>query len=156
MMQALATHPYAQQLRHYVEQQADRVRGARGEQDSAQDDTFTPPVDVFSTEKAYILHLALPGAVKEDVGVNWDSEKRLLNIAGVVHRPGSEEFLQTLTSAERKIGMFDRSIRMPPESDEKAEVDGSGITARMDNGILIITVPKVEKEWTEIHKVDIE
>ena len=114
-----------------------------------------PPVDIFSTEKAFVLHVSLPGALKEDIGVNWDGEK--LNIAGVVYRPGNEEFLQTMTSSERKVGMFERSIKLPPVgSDEKDDIDGLGITAKMENGILIVTVPKTEKEWTAVHKVDIE
>lgn len=157
-MGALAGHPAAQALRGYFEPQDAATREA-GEQSGEQqdDDSFVPPVDTFNTEKAYVLHVALPGAVKEDVGVNWDADKSQLNIAGVVYRPGNEEFLQSLSSGERKVGMFERSIRLPPANvDDKDEVDGFGITAKMENGILIITVPKAEKEWTEIHKVDIQ
>ncbi|KAH6898613.1 HSP20-like chaperone [Thelonectria olida] len=121
------------------------------------DDSFAPPVDIFDTEKAYILHVSLPGAKKEDIGVNWDADRNILNIAGVVHRPGDEEFLNTLASGERKVGMFERNVTLPPEGSERPdEVDASGISAKMEDGILVITVPKVEKEWTEIHKVDIE
>lgn len=154
-MGALAGHPAAQALRNYFEPQ-DVTRGP-GEQSGENDDAFVPPVDIFNTEKAYVLHVALPGAVKEDVGVNWDADKSHLNVAGVVYRPGNEEFLQSLSTGERKVGMFERSIKLPPSNvDEKEEVDGFGITAKMDNGILIVTVPKLEKEWTEIHKVDIQ
>jgi len=53
---------------------------------------FNPEADVFDTEPAFVVHLSLPGAHKEDIGVSWDSEKSELNIAGVVHRPGDEEF----------------------------------------------------------------
>lgn len=155
-MQALAGHPAAQAMREYFDTRAAAQDEPR-EQSGEQDDTFVPPVDIFNTEKAYVLHVSLPGAVKEDVGVNWDADRSQLNVAGVVYRPGSEEFLQTLSSSERKVGMFERSIKLPPtETDEKEEVDGFGITAKMENGILIVTVPKAEKEWTEIHKVDIQ
>ncbi|KAI4861707.1 HSP20-like chaperone [Hypoxylon rubiginosum] len=152
LMHAFASHPFAQTFRDYT----DQVRGgAQGESNEQQDDVFVPPVDIFDTEKAYILHVSLPGAVKEDIGVNWDGDK--VSIAGVVYRPGNEEFLQSLTSSERKVGMFERSIKLPPPgSEEKEEVDGLSITAKMENGILIVTVPKTEKEWTEIHKIDIE
>ncbi|KAH6660078.1 HSP20-like chaperone [Truncatella angustata] len=156
LMQALSGHPAAQALREYFDRTTSREDGS-AERSGDQDETFVPPVDIFSTEKAYVLHISLPGAVKEDVGVNWDADKSQLNVAGVIYRPGDEQFLQSLTSSERKVGMFERSIKLPPaDSNEKEEVDGFGITAKMENGILIVTVPKAEKEWTEIHKVDIQ
>ncbi|KAI0895020.1 HSP20-like chaperone [Annulohypoxylon nitens] len=152
LMHAFATHPFAEAFRDYMDQAREGVSSNSNEQ---QDNAFVPPVDVFNTEKAYILHVSLPGAKKEDIGVNWDGEK--VNIAGVVYRPGDEEFISCLTSSERKVGMFERSIKLPPPgSNEKEEVDGVGITAKMENGILIVTVPKTEKEWTQIHKVDIQ
>ncbi|KAI1142752.1 HSP20-like chaperone [Hypoxylon sp. FL0543] len=152
LMHAFASHPYAQAFKDYMDQAR---AGPSGESNEQQDNIFTPPVDVFNTEKSYVLHVSLPGALKEDIGVNWDGEK--INIAGVVHRPGDEQFLQCLSSSERKVGMFERSIKLPPPgSEEKEEVDGVGITAKMENGILIVTVPKTEKDWTQIHKVDIQ
>ena len=81
----------------------------------------------------------------------------MLNIAGVVYRPGDEEFLSTLASSERRVGMFERNVTLPPEgSTQRDEVDGLAISAKMEDGVLVIAVPKLEKEWTEIHKVDIE
>ncbi|OTB07556.1 hypothetical protein M426DRAFT_19894 [Hypoxylon sp. CI-4A] len=152
LMHMLAGHPYAQAFKDFMDQARADPSDESNEQ---QDDSFTPPVDVFNTEKAYVLHVSLPGAQKEDIGLNWDGEK--INIAGVVHRPGNEEFLQSLAPSERKVGMFERSIKLPPAgSDDKEDIDGVGITAKMENGILIVTVPKTEKEWTQIHKVEIQ
>lgn len=119
------------------------------------ENSFVPPIDVFSAETAYFVHIALPGAKKEDVGVNYDSDKKILNIAGIVYRQGDEEFLKTLTQSERKVGVFDRNVKLPPATDEKEEVDGDAITAKLEDGILVVSVPKVEKEWTEVKKVDI-
>jgi HSP20 family protein len=119
------------------------------------DEKFTPPIDIFSTETAYVLHVALPGAKKEDVGVNWDAEKGELNVAGVVYRKGDEDFLKTLSTGERKVGMFERSVKLPPGTEEKEEVDEDGITAKLEDGVLVVTVPKVEKEWTDVKRVDV-
>lgn len=115
---------------------------------------FTPPMDVFSTPTTYVLHLGIPGAKKEDVGVNWDAEKKTLHVAGVVYRAGDEAFLASLTSGERKVGMFERKVKLG--GDESGEVDGEGITAKLEDGVLMVVVPKVEKEWTDVKKVDIE
>ncbi|TAQ89245.1 hypothetical protein B7494_g2447 [Chlorociboria aeruginascens] len=153
----LPSHPIVEALRNFAGQSDFGASAQRsGETGQDADDTFTPPIDIFSTDKAYVLHVALPGAKKEDVGVNWDSEMSALNIAGVVYRLGDEEFLKTLSTAERKVGVFERTVKLPPGNEEKEEVDGDAITAKLEDGVLIVTVPKVEKEWTEIKKVDIE
>jgi HSP20 family protein len=144
----------AEQLGNYATA-GSNTNNNRGADDNA--DAFEPPVDVFNTDRAYIMHVALPGAKKEDIGVSWDPEAGVLRIAGVIHRPGDEAFLQTLATAERRVGMFERAIPLPPAgSAAKDEIDGYGITAKMEDGVLVVTVPKAEKEWTEVHKVDIE
>ena len=124
-------------------------------EDADAENTFIPPVDIFSTSQAFVLHVALPGAKKEDVGVNWDAEKGLLNLAGVVYRQGDEEFLKTLSKSERKVGVFERTVKLPPGEAEKEEIDGDAISAKLEDGVLVVTVPKVEKEWTEVKKIDI-
>lgn len=126
-------------------------------EDRNAENIFVPPIDVFSTEDAYILHIALPGAKKEDVGVNWDADKGVLNVAGIVYRKGDEEFLKTLSQSERKVGIFEREVRLPPGNEEKEEVDGDAITAKLEDGVLVVTVPKVEKEehWTEVKRIDV-
>jgi HSP20 family protein len=68
-----------------------------------------------------------------------------------------------LVQGERRVGEFAREVRLPPktwaavdENGREDEIDADGITAKMEDGVLVVTVPKVEKEWTEIRKVDIE
>ncbi|GFP53799.1 hypothetical protein ACSS6W_001403 [Trichoderma asperelloides] len=163
MMRGFMDHPFFQNLRDQAERYyrpADR-NAQQQQQPEEADDTFTPPVDIFNTPTAFILHAALPGAKKDHIGVTWNPQSRTLRIAGVVHRPGDEAFLQTLTTVrERRVGVFEKEVKLPPagvaEEDQDVEVDGSGITAKMEEGVLIVTVPKVEKEWMEVRKVDIE
>ncbi|KAK2028666.1 HSP20-like chaperone, partial [Colletotrichum zoysiae] len=158
-----AGHPLAQQIREWASRFGVNTTGpgprSRGPgPDFAADDesSFTPPADIFATDKAYVLHFALPGAKKDDIGVDWNAEKGELRVAGVVYRPGDEDFLATMTSSERRVGMFSRSVPLPPAGSAREEIDAPSITAKMEDGILIVTVPKLEKEWTEIHKVDIK
>lgn len=156
LFEQLSTHPLAQAFRSYADQaQAQRSGETLVPEDADAENAFIPPVDIFSTEKAFVLHVALPGAKKEDVGVNWDSEKGLLNLAGIVYRQGDEEFLKTLSKSERKVGVFERTVKLPPGNEEKEEIDSDAITAKLEDGVLVVTVPKVEKEWTEVKKVDI-
>jgi HSP20 family protein len=154
-----------------------------------QDQAFAPPVDIFNHATNWTVHVALPGARKEDIAVNWDAERSHLAISGIVHRPGNEEFLRGLVSGERRVGLFERHVKLPPDVEEaeaedgakeaeedekegegevgemgpkgnptktKDEVDADGITARMEDGVLIVLVPKIEKEWTQVRKVDIQ
>lgn len=152
LLSGLSTHPFVQNLQAQAQAQA-QSQGHAGD-DAA--DTFSPPLDLFETPAAYVLHLALPGAKKPDVGVDWNPDAGELRVAGVVHRPGDEAFLSTLVEGERRVGVFERKIILPPRAADKEEIDGDAITAKMEDGVLIVTVPKIEKEWTEIRKVDIE
>jgi len=116
---------------------------------------FVPPVDIFDTESAFVVHVSLPGAKKEDVAANWLADKSELSITGVIHRPGDEEFLKTLALDERKVGAFERKVRLGSRA-HPAQVDADGITAKLEDGILRIEVPKEDKDYVEVKKVDIE
>ncbi|TVY43481.1 Heat shock protein [Lachnellula occidentalis] len=164
LFESLSAHPLAQAFRTYAEQagagagaEAQRSGETPVPEDNDNEKNFSPPIDVFSTEKEYVLHVSLPGAKKEDVGVNWDEDKGVLNIAGVVYRHGDEEFLKTLATSERKVGVFERTVKLPPgDNEEKEEIDADGISAKLEDGVLVVTIPKVEKEWTEVKRVDIK
>jgi len=116
---------------------------------------FKPEVDVFDTESVFVVHISLPGAHKEDIGVSWDAEKSELTISGVVHRPGDEDLLKTLALDERKVGAFERMVRLGTRANP-AQIDVDGITAKLENGILLVEVPKLNADFVEIKKVDIE
>lgn len=118
-------------------------------------DDFKPEADVFDTEPSYVVHLSLAGAKKEDIGVSYDAEKSELSVAGVIHRPGDEDFLKTLALDERRVGVFERKVRLGSRANP-AQVDADGITAKLTDGVLVVEIPKLDKDYVEIRKVDIE
>jgi HSP20 family protein len=133
---------------------ADLLNGQGESQNRNESGDFTPDADVFDTESSFVVHVSLPGAKKEDIGVSWDAEKSQLTVSGVVHRPGDEELLKTLALNERKVGPFERNIRLGSRANP-AQVDADMITAKLADGILRIDVPKLDKDYVEIKKVDI-
>ena len=128
--------------------------GGRGRAGADAGADFRPPVDVFDAPDAFFVHVALAGARKEDLGVSWDAERSELRVAGVVHRPGDEDFLKTLAMGEREVGPFERRVRLGSRA-SPAAVDADAIGARMEDGVLLVRVPKVE-EFVEVKKVDVE
>ncbi|KAF2442699.1 HSP20-like chaperone, partial [Karstenula rhodostoma CBS 690.94] len=117
---------------------------------------FSPEADIFDTPSAFVVHVSLPGAKKEDVGVNWDAEKSELSIAGVIYRPGDEEFIKTLAMDERKVGPFERKVRLGTRANPAA-IDADGITAKLEDGVLRVEVPKMgDSDFVQVRKVDIE
>lgn len=126
-----------------------------GSRTAAESKDFQPPADIFDTQDAFIVHVSLPGAKKEDVGVNWDADKSELSVAGVIYRPGDEETLKTLALDEREVGAFERKVALGTKLDP-AQVDAEGISAKMEDGVLIVNIPKLEQDFVEVKKVEVE
>ena len=140
-------------IQQFIPDNAAGPRRGGGADNSSKD--FAPEADVFDTEDTYVVHISLAGAKKEDVGVNWDADKSELSVAGVIYRPGDEEFLKTLALDERKVGVFERKVKLGTQT-SPAQVDGEAISARMEDGVLVVSIPKLEKDFVDVKKVDIE
>lgn len=119
---------------------------------------FVPSVDVFDTPANYIMHISLPGAKKNDLSIDYDAEESVLRLAGVVYRPGvTEELHQALAMEERtrEVGVFEREIRLGTRQ-APAFVSVDEITAKLEDGILTVIVPKIESETESKKKVIVE
>ncbi|KAF2430935.1 hypothetical protein EJ08DRAFT_561211, partial [Tothia fuscella] len=113
---------------------------------------FKPEADVYDTEDAYIIELSLPGAKKEYLGIEWSAEKSELSVAGVVHRSGDEEFIKTLALDERKVGAFERKVRLGSRANP-AQVDVESMTAKLEDGILRIEIAKLDRDFVKVKHV---
>jgi HSP20 family protein len=99
--------------------------------------SFVPRVDVLETEKAYELHLAVPGMKKDDFKI--DLNENYLTISGE-RKFKNERNENNFYSVETQYGTFSRSFSLPDN------VDATKIAARYTDGILEVTVPKDEKK----------
>lgn len=96
--------------------------------------TVAPPLVNFVEKKdSYQLDAEVPGMKKEDVKITVDNG--YLTISGERKEDRKEE-TDTFHRIEHYSGKFQRTMRLPRD----ANVDQ--IAARMDNGILHVTLPK--------------
>ena len=103
--------------------------------------TFTPYVDISEDKEAFYIEFELPGVQKNEVKVQVNDE-RILIVEGKKIRI-TEENQKTLRK-EIKSGEFSRSFRLP------VNVDAEAIHARYENGVLILTLPKVQPKETPV------
>lgn len=100
--------------------------------------TWSPPVNLVDTGGAYRLEAELPGVERESIDLSIEDRKVLL--AGRVTPPGDEA---TFLRMERSYGAFRRTFQL----DEP--VDPDAVSARLERGVLTVTIPKRPGEGGE-------
>ena len=95
----------------------------------------TPPVEIHETASDFIVTAELPGVRKEDVELDY--ENGMLFIRGEKQSEGEKKD-QDLLVWERTYGAFQRVFMLPKK------VDPDHITAQFKDGVLTVTLPKVE------------
>lgn len=95
---------------------------------------FYPTLTVTETEEAFTLVGDLPGFTHERLEITV--EGRDLRLQG---RPADAEEGWTVRRAERPSWTFDRTVRFG------ADIDADAVSARLEDGVLTITVPKVAR-----------
>lgn len=115
-----------------------------------QSDVHRPAADVYSTETEYKVFISLPSADKETIELTYDPNSRELAVSGTLTRPAEfaglddEALKKVLVQAERRAGRFERKLKVPQDENERIRFDEAA--AKFDNGVLELTLPKVEKE----------
>jgi HSP20 family protein len=102
----------------------------------AREGRWMPAVTVSETKDELLLTAELPGMAEKDISI--ELENNVLTIAGEkteVREENEED--RKYHVYERSFGSFTRSFTLP------RTVDGSGIVATFDNGILSVTLPKM-------------
>jgi HSP20 family protein len=91
-------------------------------------------MDVYETEQAYVVRVAVPGLKAEHFDVTV--QQNVLTVSGKVNVEQPEDARYLVQ--EQSFGEFTRNIQFPtPVNVEK-------IDASLENGILTINVPKAE------------
>jgi HSP20 family protein len=97
---------------------------------------WRPMTDIYETKESYVFKVELPGFKKEDVKVEFSGDT--LTLRG--ERKQEEETKnENLHRLERNYGLFERSFTIPKN------IDARKIEASLQDGILVLTIPKVEE-----------
>ena len=130
-----------------------------GPGDNATPDVYRPDVDVYSTETDYKVYISLPSADKESIELTYDPNTRELAVSGTLVRPtdfadlDEEALRNVLLRSERKSGKFDRKLKIPAE-ETGAKIRFEEAAAKFENGVLELSLPKVEKEGPKTIVID--
>ena len=125
---------------------ADEVDRAFGFVPKANEDFWTPVVDVRKCEGNLVVTAELPGLKKEDVKVELADNALLIKGE---RRTEHEEDREGYHRTERSYGKFYRSIPLP---------EGAGteeIKAELGDGVLKVSIPVPEKK-NEIREIPVQ
>ena len=96
-------------------------------------DTFK--IDIQDNEKEYIIEAEVPGVKKEDIDISLHDEKLTLSIK---KEEVLEDSKKNYIHRERKYAQMSRSILL-------ADADDENVIAKLEEGVLRISIPKKEK-----------
>ncbi|GAB6062273.1 Hsp20/alpha crystallin family protein [Deferrisoma palaeochoriense] len=98
---------------------------------------FSPRIDVMDRGNLYELRAEVPGFSREDLQV--DVTENAVTLKGERKEEELKEG-ESYLYRETRAGSFERVIRLP----EEIRVDG--VTAKLKDGVLTMTLPKVREE----------
>jgi len=104
------------------------------EDTSAERNYVSPPVNIFETKDSFILEAEMPGVTKDGLEVTLEG-----NALTLVGRRSDESPRGEPTYRESRPAHFRRVFELDPA------LDTTRINARMEQGVLTLTLPKAEK-----------
>ena len=105
---------------------------ARGEGQGAA--ARSPALDLVESDRAYTVKLEMPGVKKEDVKVTIDGSR--VSVSAQSEHSDEKKEGDRVVYRERSVSSYARSFTLP------AEVDQAGAAAKLENGVLVLELPK--------------
>lgn len=105
----------------------------KGKEEKTQPGKFyVPSTDIYETDEALVVVMDMPGVEKKNVDIRL--EKNVLSVEGQVDLSKYENLKPVYT--EYNVGHFTRSFSV------SNEIDSADISAKMENGVLTLNLPK--------------
>ncbi|MGQ9693713.1 MAG: Hsp20/alpha crystallin family protein [Thermodesulfobacteriota bacterium] len=108
--------------------------------------SWIPAVDIYETNEAIVLNAELPGVAPEDISVEVKDNTLTLKGEKKFAREAKEENYHRV---ERAYGTFQRAFTLP------GTVTQEKVKAQFKDGVLKITLPKVEEAKPKQIKVEV-
>ena len=124
-----------------LEEHLNRVFGG-----AASAEAWTPAVEVFETDEAYVVEADLPGFARDQVKIDVDDG--ILTIRAEMDESKNEE-KDNFVMCERRYGKMRRSFNVNG-------VDESNITAEFTDGVLKLNLPKRAERQQTGRSIEIE
>ena len=103
--------------------------------------------DIRETDKDYIIDVEVPGMKKDDVEISVNDN--MLTISAKVNEEHEEKGEGRYLRRERRSGVYRRSFALD-------NIKSDAIKAKMDSGVLTVTLPKLEQRVITDRKIDID
>ncbi len=113
--------------------------------------TVSPPLDAYETESSYTIYISLAGVSQNDINIDYEPSLQSLTVYGVLPRSSSDPNA-ILKISERSYGKFKRVVRVPKD----VKVDDEGVTAKFNNGLLVIDFPKAKEVKKQKRRIILE
>jgi HSP20 family protein len=110
--------------------------GGRSEEGEPISGAWTPAVDIYEDQDHYTVSVALPGLTQKDIKVNI--ENNVLSISGE-RQLEKEDKRENYARIEQLYGSFNRTFTLPNT------IDTHRVEAKMDKGVLTVTLPRREE-----------
>lgn len=103
-------------------------------------------IDVTERDNAYEVRAELPGAKREDIGVEIEGSR--ISISAKTNAEAERKEGDKLLYSERTSESYARSFELPQA------VDSSATVAKFENGVLTLTLPK--KDAPKTRRIEIQ
>ncbi len=123
-------------LLNQLSRELERLQGSESREEPAFTADWSPAVDIRDETDGYVLQADLPGVEPGDIEIHM--EKGVLTIRGE-RKHESQEERENYKRIERVRGNFFRSFSLPDTA------DADRISARCQNGVLEVRIPKHAK-----------
>mgnify|MGYP003573356072 CR=1 FL=1 len=108
---------------------------------------FVPKVNVKDSEDSVLVSAEIPGMAEEDLDITLHGDSLIIKGEKKIEHEESEK--DGYHYIERKFGSFQRVILL------QEEIDEDRVNAKFKNGVLTVTLPKLNNEGSRARKISV-